>query len=282
MLKRKSSVILFSSLAISGILLSQMGLYIISMFTGWSMKFNLVEVCHSGLKTLGLTSLEYILDGLIIYTFIYGLWKIGIQFFQTARMNRRFKLYKERKLSLEINQYYQESVEEIMVLSYPAPFAITMGFVRSKIVLTTGLINLLTNDELDAVIVHEAYHNKNRDPLKIFLLTLSASVLWYIPIQKWFMKTYGMLQEVLADEHAIEQQDTATNLGSALLKMLKVGKQKNMPFVCVSFADTSVNYRIEYILNPVKNIPLDIPLNVLCISSVIFSLICGLFLYVLA
>ena len=35
-----------------------------------------------------------------------------------------------------------------------------------------------------------------------------------------------------------------------------------MPFAYASFADTSVNYRIEYMLNPLKNIQMKIPLKV--------------------
>ena len=48
-----------------------------------------------------------------------------------------------------------------------------MGFVRPKIVLSTGLMSLLNDDELKAVIYHEMYHKENRDPLKnIFDVTL--------------------------------------------------------------------------------------------------------------
>ncbi|WP_042147181.1 M56 family metallopeptidase [Paucisalibacillus sp. EB02] len=282
MSKRQSSLLFILSLAISGTILFQMGLYVISIFAGWNVKFNLVTVCHSWLKELGLSSLEYVLDGLVIYTLLCMVWKIGSHWMQTIKMKRRFYFYKEKQLTIEMNQVFGSEKEEIIVISHPTPFAITMGFVCPKIIFTTGLINLLTDDELIAVLSHEKYHKANRDPFKVFLLSLSSSIIWYIPIQKWFHHKYSVIQEVLADEFAIKQQETSVNLGSALLKMLKIGKQEKMPFTYVSFADTSVNYRIEYILNPIKGVRLQIPIRIVILSLSIFSLICGLFIYALA
>ena len=126
-------------------------------------------------------------------------------------------------LTNEMNQTYGEGKEDFIVISHPAPMAITMGFMQPKIVISTGLINLLTNDELKAVIAHEMYHKENRDPLKDIFISLCASTIGYIPILKWFNQQYRIIQELLADEFAIEKQETSVHLGSALLKMLKVG-----------------------------------------------------------
>lgn len=282
MSKRQSSLMLVVSFAISGIILFQMGLYVISMLAGWNVKFNLVAVCHSWLKAFGLSFLEYALDGLVIYTLLFSLWKIGSQLIQTTRMKKRFQEYKDEKLTSEMSRVFGIGQEELLVLSHPNPMAFTMGFVSPKIIVTTGLINLLNHDELRAVISHEMYHKEHRDPLKIFLLSLSSSIMWYIPIQKWFHHKYSVIQEILADDFAIKQQETYVNLGNALLKMLKVGKQEKMPFTYVSFANTSLNHRIEYILNPLKEVQLQLPFKITLISLFIFSLICGLFIYALA
>jgi Zn-dependent protease with chaperone function len=68
-----------------------------------------------------------------------------------------------------------------------------MGFLNPKIILSTGLFNLLDKNELEAAIYHELYHKKHRAPLKIFLLSLFASIL------KWFHQKYKIIREVLAD-----------------------------------------------------------------------------------
>lgn len=285
MSKRHSSFIFVMSLAITSIILLQMGLYATSMVAGCDMKFNLISVCHSWLKTIGLSSMKYILDGLVFFTLSFSLWKIGAQWFQMSKMKRRLQQYKESKLSKEFNEQYGNEKDEIVVLSHPVPMAFTVGFIQPKIIITTGLIHFLDREELNAVMAHEMYHKENRDPLKVFILSLSSSIMWYLPIQKWFHEHYKVITEVLADEFAIRQQGTTVNLGSALLKMLKLGQHEKMPFTYVSFSATSVNYRIAYILNPVNGGESKFPklsYKNLTISILIFCFICSLFIYTLA
>lgn len=282
MSKRQSSLLFFLSLVISGTIFIQMALYVISMLAGWNVKFNIVEVCHSWLKAIGLSSLEYALDALVIYTLLFSIWHIGSQFFYASRLKKHFERYKDNLLTNDMNQTHSSGKKDFIIISNPVPMAITMGFMKPKIIISTGLINLLTDDELKAVVSHEIYHKDNRDPLKIFLLSLCASTIGYIPILKWFSHQYRIIQEVLADEFAIRKQETSMNLGSALLKMLKVGKQEKMPFAYASFADTSVNYRIEYMLNPLKDVQWKIPLKKAFLSLVIFILLCAFFIYALA
>ena len=222
------------------------------------------------------------LDALVIFTLFFSIWKITSQWFQSSRMKKQLELYKDSKLTIEMNETFSEGKKEFIIVSHPVPLAITMGFMRPKILLSTRLINLLNEDELEAVIAHEMAHKENRDPLKIFLLTLCSSTMWYIPILKWFNRQYRIMKELAADENAIEKQETTVHIGSALLKMLKVGQPKKMAFTYASFADTSVNYRIDYILNPLKGHNLRIPFHVTLLSVVIFSLICSLFIFVLA
>ncbi|WP_102693037.1 M56 family metallopeptidase [Rummeliibacillus pycnus] len=280
--KRQSKTMFIVSLLIYGTIFTQMALYVIAYFVGWDMKFNLVDACQSALKAIGMASLKYALDALVIYTLVFSGWKLGSQWIQTMKMKRKFQQYRENKLTIDLNKQYSIKKESILVISYPVPLAITMGFISPKIMISTGLMNLLTEEELEAVIYHEMYHQRNDDPLKLFLLSLCASSMAYIPILKWFNQKYRIIQEVMADHLAIEKQATSMYIGSALLKMLKVGKLNSMPFVYASFADTSVNYRIEYILNPLKDRQLKIPMKIAFKSFTIFSLICIFFIYALA
>ncbi len=143
-------------------------------------------------------------------------------------------------------------------------------------------MQLLNEDEMEAVIYHELYHQNSRDPLKIFLISLISSTIWYIPILKWFHQKHKIVKELLADEYAMEKQGNPADLGSALLKMIKVGNQIKMPFSYVSFADTSVNYRIKYILDPLTEPSLKFPVKLTVMSLYIFFMLCGLFIYALS
>ena len=45
------------------------------------------------------------------------------------------------------------------------PLVFTQGFLNPMVWLSTGLMRMLTDDELEAVLQHEAHHLKARDPL---------------------------------------------------------------------------------------------------------------------
>ena len=96
-----------------------------------------------------------------------------------------------------------------------------MGLFTPHIVLSTGLLSVLDENELEAVIYHEQSHVANKDPLKTFLLSTLASALWYIPFIKWSHKRFKVMREVLADQDAIVKNGTPAHIGSALLKMVK-------------------------------------------------------------
>jgi beta-lactamase regulating signal transducer with metallopeptidase domain len=277
MSKNPSKAIFITSTFIAGTILFQMGMYVLYVLLDWDLNFNLIQVCHSVARSLGLSSVEYMLDALVFYTVFLSIWKIGKQLFAANKIYKRLSIYRHEQLTQEINCKYNEGNRDFTVISYSAPIAFTTGFLNPKVILSTGLLNLLDKNEVEAVIYHELYHKKHRDPLKIFLLSLFASIMWYIPILKWFHQKYKIVREVLADHYAINRQGTSADLGSALLKMLKTGKRANMPFSYVSFADTSINYRIKYILDPQTEIPLKLPFMLTITSIYVFLMLCILF-----
>lgn len=279
---RQSRTMFFLAIFISGTIFIQMVMYLFSIISGSNIKFNIIEVCQHTLKLIGFNSLIYAVDILVLFTVIFALWNISAQIFHAVQMQNRLQQYKNKQLSTEFNTQYRNSKNDFLIISYPVPVAITIGFISPKIVLSTGLLELLKEEELEAVIHHEMYHLKNHDPLKIFLLSICSITLPYIPILKWFNEKYRIIQEIMADEMAIAKQETSIHIGSALLKMLKVGKLDSKSFAYASFAETSVNYRIEYLLNPLKNNKIKIPVVITMWSSVVFSLISIFFIYALA
>ena len=281
MLKRQSNIMFISILVIAGTIFLQMGLYCMSIIAGWDVRFNLVIVCHSVIKSFGLSFNTDLMHSFFpLSSFQFG--KFVRKFSGQLRTKECLSNIKEKKLTFEMNKSYSGGREEFTVISYPAPMAVTMGFFRPRIILSTGLMQLLNEDEMEAVIYHELYHQNSRDPLKIFLISLISSTIWYIPILKWFHQKHKIVKELLADEYAMEKQGNPADLGSALLKMIKVGNQIKMPFSYVSFADTSVNYRIKYILDPLTEPSLKFPVKLTVMSLYIFFMLCGLFIYALS
>lgn len=277
MWKDRSKVLFLTCAVISGSILFQMATYLLHVLLHWEMKFNLIQICHNLMLAIGLSSVGYILDVLALSTLILAVWHLLRQTYLTRRMLHRFQRMRDDRMTEEVNEARQIARHPIIVISHCAPIAVTMGFFKPRIIISTGLIDLLKPNELHAVIHHESYHQKHLDPLKTYLLSLFSSVLWYMPILKWLQKEYKITRELLADDYAISRLGTPVELGSALLKLVKNGRQPRMPFSYVSFADTTINYRIKQIIEPGSLLPLQPPWKQTIISLQMFALLCTMF-----
>lgn len=98
-------------------------------------------------------------------------------------------------------------------------YAFTQGLARPRIWLSTVLVDLLDEDELAAVLLHERHHLRQRDPLRVWLSRTLADGLFYVPMAATLRNAYLVAKETEAD--AASQANTA--LASALLKLLRHG-----------------------------------------------------------
>ncbi len=78
----------------------------------------------------------------------------------------------------------------VMHTSVPNAFATGKGHGSAVVAVTTGLINMLDDEELEGVIAHELAHIKNRDMLAITLASIFSTVAWYMMHYGWY-GTYG-------------------------------------------------------------------------------------------
>ncbi len=90
---------------------------------------------------------------------------------------------------------------KICILDIARPcFAAQLGLLRRYIVLNRGLVNILRDDELKAIIVHELFHMKRFHGLAMnitFLAILSILVLIVIPYTLTTMKFLGVIAILL-------------------------------------------------------------------------------------
>ncbi|AJY74670.1 M56 family metallopeptidase [Paenibacillus beijingensis] len=266
MWESKSRLLLVLGLALPGFIALEMMIYTADMLTGWKMNRNLIHMCAATLMDLGLSALVKALNLLVFVTLLVLLWQSARQPLLARRAGRKLQAMLEPALTEEMNRRYGSGRSGILVIDREEPAAFTMGMLKPRIVISTGLMSLLEPRELEAVILHETYHQKHGDPRNLFLLSLFASVFWYIPLLGWLCHQYKIVREVLADNEAMSRQGTAADLAGALLKMLKRGGAEPPSFAHVSFAETSINCRIRLILNPDEQLPLQLPLKRTMIS----------------
>lgn len=106
----------------------------------------------------------------------------------------------------------------LVVLDADAPFALTYGALRPRVVVSTGLVRALTDAELGAVLAHEREHLRGRDPLKNILARAILARHFYLPSLTGLRDRFTAGRELSADRAAIAAHG-ATPLAGALLKV---------------------------------------------------------------
>ncbi|WNC15972.1 M56 family metallopeptidase [Brevibacillus brevis] len=278
MWENRSRMLFLSGVALSALVLIQMGMYLFYTVMGWDLHFNVLQLCKTTIHSLGFSWAGYLLDALVLYTFGWTVWMTVRQIRLCRRFEEALLLNLDERQTARINGVYRAGKANVYVVNCREPLAFTVGLRRSRIVLSTGLLSLLDERELAAVIHHEAYHEKHADPLKVFFLSLLANVFWYLPVLKHIHSHYKVVRELLADRHAMEQTGGMADLGGALLKLLRKRQPASvLQAAHVSFADTAINYRIQRLLDPKLDLPLQLPTTSVFLSVCVIFLLSQLF-----
>lgn len=267
MIKMKSRLLFLGGILIGLAIFYQMGYYLLSGFFGWNQAYNLIHVCQSVLEFYGFTPLKYFLDALVLYT-------LGFAVFYMTKQIRKYMHFKSNMM-MAVDQPSTKCLSEkyendIIVFHCREPLAFAMGMLHPKVYVSTGLMSMLDEEEIDAVVHHELHHKYSYDPLKAFAFSMLTKVIWYIPVLKHMRQSYSVFREVIADDYAIQQTGTELGVGQALLKLIKnrTKFQKQTKFA-VSFGDRALNLRIQKILNPTYNIPFNVPLIPIVTSAIL-------------
>src|SRR5437867_4456497 len=103
----------------------------------------------------------------------------------------------------------------IDVVSDTRPFSFTYWFRRPRICLSTALVRRLANDELRAVLLHERYHLRQRDPLRVVIARYFAASMYVVPVVDELVGFFTLQKEIAADQ-AAERANGVEALASAL------------------------------------------------------------------
>ena len=101
----------------------------------------------------------------------------------------------------------------------PGSFSFTHGIARPRVVVSRGLVDSASPEELAAVLVHEAYHVANYDPLKVVLARSLPRALFFLPSLVELRGRYVAGRELAADRRAMGQAGV-DSLAGALYKVI--------------------------------------------------------------
>src|SRR3989442_12030280 len=100
------------------------------------------------------------------------------------------------------------------------PFSFCYWFFRPRICLSTELARRLDREELRAVLLHERYHLRHRDPLRLVVARYFAAGLYVIPVVDELLGFYALEKEIAADEDAVREAGGVCSLSKARYKGL--------------------------------------------------------------
>jgi len=190
-----------------------------------------------------------VIDLAIGYTLIRIVWRCAKQAYLSRKWLMHFRANRHGKLSKRLNFKYRSWETEIIVVKDASFVALTLGMRRPIIVLSTALFEMFGDKEIEAILLHERYHCRNRDSRKMFLSTLLVDAFGYWPIVKPIFRYYQTWKELFADRYVIRQMGTELHLGNVLLKLARFGSLRQRE-AAVHFASSTMQYRMMQVLEP--------------------------------
>lgn len=106
----------------------------------------------------------------------------------------------------------------VNVIADSRPQAFCAGYLRPAIYVSQRTLDLLTDDELEAVLAHEEHHLRVRDPLRFACARVLTQSLFFVPVLRPLGDRYSHVAELQADHAAVRASAGEKGpLASALL-----------------------------------------------------------------
>jgi len=136
------------------------------------------------------------------------------------RINQSYKIENKNILLFieEQSKLLKIKAPDILYIRTKKTFAHTFTHIRPTIFISTELLSRLNKKEIEAVILHELYHIKQRSSFtkfSSFFLKLVSPVATFVSFEKSLQT-----EERMADKHAIKIQKTKRYLTSAKKKLI--------------------------------------------------------------
>lgn len=138
------------------------------------------------------------------------------------------------------------------------PFSFVWGYLDSKLVVSTGLLNALSAEELASVLEHETAHHARRDNLAKLGLTICRYLSPALPLTNPLYRWWSEQVEMICDEIAARRTQSPVELAGALVRLkrltLAAAPPPLRPAASGLFGDGKENFeqRVERMLSFVE------------------------------
>ena len=152
---------------------------------------------------------------------IVGLRSFALQMSASQRLARRVEaLALPRDARVEAASRQAGIGHEVALVDCDDSFSFAYGALTPRVVVSRGLVEQATAEELAAVLEHERYHVRNLDPLKVLFARALPPAFFYLPALRLFEQRYVAGRELAADRLAVARCGRKPLVG-ALFKVVR-------------------------------------------------------------
>jgi Zn-dependent protease with chaperone function len=126
------------------------------------------------------------------------------------------------------------------------------GFWQPKIAISSHMIESLTKPELKSVLLHEKYHLKSLEPLKLLIVKVLDRLLFFVPGYSQSINKYVLLSELSADYYSNKILQTNSHLVGALYRVISHKRSALESQLAVSYFGTLTDGRISSLSSDTK------------------------------
>lgn len=222
---------------------------------------------------LGTHLLSYAFIGTVVLSASAGLmvWQR-----QCARINSLTAALAVLKGPVEELDSLVESLglkQKIIVVNSSDLLCFCAGFISPLIYISRGMIIKLTQEELEALLLHEKHHLSTCVPLKILVGKCITAFLFFIPLLRDLLHHYLIEAEIAADQSAIWQQGHRRGIAGALEKLIQQYYVNSMSDSAVAGAANGLPFRIDHLMGRTGGYSFYIPVYRIVTSLVVTVLI---------
>jgi len=189
------------------------------------------------------------LSVLILAFIVFLVYKFVALFIQTRRFYQKnltsAKVDLSSKLKRTLNNLgLRKNV--VTEIKENTPVVFCYGLIRPRICISSGLIKILKNDELQAVLLHENQHRSSNDPLKLFIIKFFQNIFFFLPGLKTIINKYLTFSELAADEQATNNFTDRPKLARAIFKITQAEEQNTIRTgLATSFFTSTIEERVN-------------------------------------
>jgi hypothetical protein len=145
------------------------------------------------------------------------------------------------------------------LIDAPQPLMALVGILRPRLLVTRGLMEALTPEELSASISHEIGHHRARDNFKRLAMRAAPDVLNWTRAARVLERRWAAAAEQTADAVAsTEGRDTRFALASALVKIARLMPSSAMPLgepISTLVGGGAIAARVEWLVDDARDSP---------------------------